>query len=328
MHVHKCIVGNWKVTAIAASMLIAASALAEERKSIDGYLVDSQGNIVHSGAGDCVHTGNWTPEKATVVGCDGVTLDAHIEIVKGQPTGIVKKFVFPTASLFAFDSAEVSSEGKQSLDSRRTQLMPLITSSAAAVIIGHTDSTGNAQYNEDLSLRRAMSVRDYLVSTGTPTDKLSVIGRGAKDPIAAEDTAEGRAQNRRVEVVVVGELRGLDALRFPSATLFPRRSADLTAEGKVILGKNLANVKDSLQNATYIEVVGHTDDVGDDAYNQDLSEQRATVVRNFLVSQGIDGSKVVAKGAGERKPIASNNTDEGRAENRRVEILVLGRLKD
>jgi outer membrane protein OmpA-like peptidoglycan-associated protein len=82
-----------------------------------------------------------------------------------------------------------------------------------------------------------------------------------------------------------------------------------------------------LSRAAYIEVIGHTDDVGDDAYNQELSEQRAESVRNYLVAAGVDGSKMVSVGAGESMPIASNKTDEGRAENRRVEVMVLGRVR-
>ena len=77
-----------------------------------------------------------------------------------------------------------------------------------------------------------------------------------------------------------------------------------------------------LRRADYIEVIGHTDDVGDDDYNQELSEQRAQAMRDYLVATGLDPTKIVTRGAGEKTPIASNRTDEGRAENRRVEVLV------
>jgi OOP family OmpA-OmpF porin len=82
-----------------------------------------------------------------------------------------------------------------------------------------------------------------------------------------------------------------------------------------------------LSRSTYIEVIGHTDDVGDDDYNQELSEQRAGAVRDYLVGADVDGSKMVTLGAGESTPIASNKTNEGRAENRRVEVMVLGRVR-
>jgi len=58
-----------------------------------------------------------------------------------------------------------------------------------------------------------------------------------------------------------------------------------------------------------------------------LSEQRAESVRNYLIGAGVDASKMVTVGAGESMPIASNKTDEGRAENRRVEVMVLGRVQ-
>lgn len=71
------------------------------------------------------------------------------------------------------------------------------------VIVGHTDSTGSEQYNLDLSHRRAISVADYLVMRGVAKERLGTEGHGEAEPIASNDTAEGRAQNRRVEVFVV-----------------------------------------------------------------------------------------------------------------------------
>lgn len=67
-------------------------------------------------------------------------------------------------------------------------------------------------------------------------------------------------------------------------------------------------------------VVGHTDSKGSAAYNQTLSEQRAQAVVDWLVSNGVDAGQLTAKGAGESKPVASNDTAEGRAQNRRVEL--------
>ncbi|TMB21265.1 MAG: OmpA family protein [Deltaproteobacteria bacterium] len=70
-----------------------------------------------------------------------------------------------------------------------------------------------------------------------------------------------------------------------------------------------------------VSVEGHTDSIGADAYNQKLSERRAGAVRDYMVSQGIDAARISVKGFGKTKPIASNATAAGRAENRRVEII-------
>ncbi len=304
---------------------------AQNRDEARGYFQDSRGNIVTSEYGDCWHTDTWKPENATIVGCDGVVVDAKVEVIKGAPAGKVSKFVVPAAALFAFDSADLSDEGKEAIEEYRAKwqdiVLPEWAGAYAGVIIGHTDSTGDPKYNLGLSKRRAEAVREYLVETGAPADKLRVVGRGMNNPIASNNTKEGRAQNRRVEVVVIGEARALDTMRFPSVALFPRRSAELTDQGKALLETNRKDAEQMLRRAEYIEITGHTDDVGDDDYNQDLSEQRARSVRNYLVSTGVDGSKIATVGAGEKMPIASNNTDVGRAENRRVEVLVLGRLE-
>ncbi|HHI5409654.1 TPA: OmpA family protein [Vibrio metoecus] len=71
-----------------------------------------------------------------------------------------------------------------------------------------------------------------------------------------------------------------------------------------------------------VEVVGHTDSTGSDAYNQKLSERRAQAVAKALEAQGIDASRISAKGLGESSPIASNATAEGREKNRRVELVI------
>jgi outer membrane protein OmpA-like peptidoglycan-associated protein len=75
-----------------------------------------------------------------------------------------------------------------------------------------------------------------------------------------------------------------------------------------------------------IEVEGHTDSVGGDAYNQRLSEQRADSVREYLVSQGVPSTGVTAKGFGETMPVASNDNAAGRQQNRRVELVVSGEV--
>jgi OOP family OmpA-OmpF porin len=314
---------------VLVSALLAAASVnaAETREGTPGYAQDSGKNIVRSGTGDCVHTGTWQSGDANIVGCDGVTLDYEIEVIEGAPSGLVAAVTIPAAAMFAFDSDVVTPEGKNAIEQYRAKLRPELSEAYAGIIIGHTDSTGNAEYNMGLSKRRAQAVADYLISTGVPAEKLRVTGRGKNDPLASNDTEDGRAQNRRVDIIVIAEPRALDTIRFPSVALFPRRSAEITDQGRAILEKNREASRDLLSRATYIEVVGHTDDVGDDAYNQELSEQRAKAVRDYLVAAGVDGSKIVTVGMGESMPVASNTTDEGRAENRRVDVLVLGRVK-
>lgn len=317
------------ITGLLVSALLVVSSVnaSESREATPGYAGDSGNNMIRSEYGDCLHTGSWTPDDANIVGCDGVTLEYTIEVLEGAPSGLLATVTIPAASLFAFDSAELNTEGKSAIEEYRKQLRPELSEAYAGIIIGHTDSTGNAEYNMGLSKRRAQAVADYLISTGVDASKLRVVGRGMNDPIASNETEEGRALNRRVDIIVVAEPRALDTIRFPSVALFPRRSAQITAQGGAILEKNLAESRELLSRAAYIEVVGHTDDVGDDSYNLELSEQRAVAVRDYLVNAGVDASKIVTVGAGESMPVASNTTEEGRADNRRVDVLVLGRVK-
>ena len=77
-------------------------------------------------------------------------------------------------------------------------------------------------------------------------------------------------------------------------------------------------------NLEVIIAVGHTDSVGSDAYNQKLSLRRSQAVKAYLVSKGIDKTRIYTEGKGEKQPVADNKTKEGRAKNRRVEIEVVG----
>jgi len=110
------------------------------------------------------------------------------------------------------------------------------------------------------------------------------------------------------EVVLVGR------------TMFQSDSALLTTEGSNEMRK-LAAMLRSYESIKRVEVIGHTDSVGSSEYNQSLSERRAETVKEWF-EVVVPGFPVTARGAGESTPLASNDTDEGRALNRRVEIMV------
>jgi outer membrane protein OmpA-like peptidoglycan-associated protein len=115
-------------------------------------------------------------------------------------TGDQITLVMPGNITFATDSADVTSN-----------FYPVLNSVALVVdkyeqtyvdVIGHTDSTGRREYNQQLSVRRAQSVADYLLAQDVTPERIVVSGRGQDYPIAANDTAEGRQLNRRVEIVL------------------------------------------------------------------------------------------------------------------------------
>ncbi len=102
---------------------------------------------------------------------------------------------------------------------------------------------------------------------------------------------------------------------------FAFASARLKSESLPILDEMAASLK-VRPDIQHITVVGHTDWIGSDAYNQKLSERRSKSCRNYLIQQGIDPGRVVHYGKGESEPIATNETDEGRAKNRRVAFQI------
>ncbi|HEX9912596.1 MAG TPA: OmpA family protein, partial [candidate division Zixibacteria bacterium] len=92
----------------------------------------------------------------------------------------------------------------------------------------------------------------------------------------------------------------------------------LTASSKIILDQVASSLID--RPDVKVEIGGHTDSKGSDAYNLKLSNTRADAVMQYLISKGVKADNLTAKGYGETVPIADNNTEEGRAENRRVEL--------
>jgi outer membrane protein OmpA-like peptidoglycan-associated protein len=109
-------------------------------------------------------------------------------------------------------------------------------------------------------------------------------------------------------------------ITFESGILFDFGSDALRAAAR----ENLSNLATSLQKypRTSVLLVGHTDAVGTDSYNQGLSERRAAVAASHLTSQGVSRSRTDAVGRGETEPLASNDSDGGRQQNRRVEVAI------
>jgi OOP family OmpA-OmpF porin len=102
---------------------------------------------------------------------------------------------------------------------------------------------------------------------------------------------------------------------------FDNDQATLRPDAIGILDRAAISLKE--WGAVKVEIAGHTDSNNTDEYNQKLSERRANAVRDFLIGKGIAADRLTAKGYGESRPIADNNTEEGRAQNRRVEMVPL-----
>lgn len=98
--------------------------------------------------------------------------------------------------------------------------------------------------------------------------------------------------------------------------------SDQLTDESVVIVNNLLNTLNTYKGWSKLQINGHTDNVGSSAYNQNLSERRVATVKNYLVEKGLPESKISFKGFGEEKPIATNETKEGRYKNRRVEFEV------
>ncbi|HEU0291059.1 MAG TPA: OmpA family protein [Burkholderiales bacterium] len=148
---------------------------------------------------------------------------------------------------------------------------------------------------------------------------VGALGGGAIGAYMDKQEDELRRQMRDSGVTVTR--KGDDIiLNMPSNITFRTDSADLNAQFfKVLDGVALVAKK---YDRTIIEVAGHTDSVGDSAYNRQLSQRRATAVAQYLISKGVGDARMMTAAGGEEHPIASNTTEQGRAANRRVEVTL------
>ena len=121
-----------------------------------------------------------------------------------------------------------------------------------------------------------------------------------------------------VDVIRDGDNLILD---MPSNVTFGVDSSNIDPQFRTTLDSVASTL--SQYEKTYIDVLGHTDSTGSDAYNQGLSERRASSVAGYLESRGVQSARVATRGYGESQPKASNATEEVRAENRRVEIRLV-----
>lgn len=200
----------------AASVFVAAAASAQTgenyktteftaKKPNSAYVQDSRGTITRNSTGLCWHTGYWTPADA-VPGCDGPLSKpvAQARQAVAAPVAVpsAEKVTYAADTFFAFDKYALKPAGKETLDQLIAKMQGMDVE--VIVAVGHTDSIGTVAYNQKLSERRADAVKAYLVSKGVPQDKIYTEGRGKKEPVASNKTAEGRAKNRRVDVEIVG----------------------------------------------------------------------------------------------------------------------------
>ncbi len=110
-------------------------------------------------------------------------------------------------------------------------------------------------------------------------------------------------------------------VNFPASVTFATDSSQIRPESYPALNELAATLQRYPES--YIDVVGHTDSTGSDAYNQTLSEQRAQSVANYLRNRGVASARIAAFGMGETQPIATNASADGRQANRRVEVRII-----
>jgi OOP family OmpA-OmpF porin len=119
-----------------------------------------------------------------------------------KPKPVAEKVTFAADVLFDFDKAVIKPEGKSKLDDLANKVRGI--NLEVIIAIGHADSIGSDAYNQRLSVRRAESVKAYMVSKGLEPNRVYTEGKGEKQPVANNRTADGRAKNRRTEIEVIG----------------------------------------------------------------------------------------------------------------------------
>ena len=208
-----------KVAMLLASAVLATSAGAQVKAADGGKTIDNWQNgtgelVWKNGTNElCWRDANWTPATAAE-GCDGALAQAAAATPAApaatpaapapaaKPAVAFSKVTYAADAFFDFDKAVLKPEGKAKLDDLVGKIQGI--NLEVIIAVGHTDSVGSDAYNQKLSVRRAESVKAYLVSKGIEKNRVYTEGKGEKQPVADNKTKEGRAKNRRVEIEVVG----------------------------------------------------------------------------------------------------------------------------
>jgi OOP family OmpA-OmpF porin len=205
---------------VAAGLALSATPFttsAQAPQSTGAYWTQpATGLIWKNASGQCWRAGSWTPAQA-VCECDKDLMPkAACEPPAPpppppapaaakpapKPAPVAEKVTLAADVLFDFDKAVLKDEGKSKLDDLATKVKAI--NLEVVIAIGHTDSVGADAYNQKLSVRRAESVKAYLVSKGVEPNRVYTEGKGEKQPVASNSTKDGRQKNRRVEIEVIG----------------------------------------------------------------------------------------------------------------------------
>jgi OOP family OmpA-OmpF porin len=190
----------------ASSALVAGMAMAHEGgKATAGYLGDSSGHYVLDSSGHCVYTSSWSKEVATKE-CNPELFPEEVAAAPAPPPmPVYEKHTVSATALFDFDKYALKPEGKEAIHGIDEEIKSSDSKVIDINVVGYTDSIGTEEYNQELSVRRANAVKEFMVSEGIDPGIIDVKGMGEADPVASNSTAEGRAQNRRVEISVAVE---------------------------------------------------------------------------------------------------------------------------
>jgi len=197
-------------------MLFASAALvtAAGAQTIDNWKNGNGDLVWKNGTNElCWRDNFWTPATAAP-GCDGAIVPVAAPVVVASAPPVAAPVVVPVAppaatkvtyaadAFFDFDKSVIKPAGKEKLDDLIGKIKDI--NLEVIIAVGHTDSVGSDSYNQKLSVRRSEAVKAYLVSKGIEKNRVYTEGKGEKQPVADNKTAEGRAKNRRVEIEVVG----------------------------------------------------------------------------------------------------------------------------
>jgi OmpA-OmpF porin, OOP family len=201
---------------LSALILMTVFATAASAQEIHNWR-SASGDVWKNAAGECWRDASWTPATAAA-GCDGALVVAQAPAAEmapkaaepapmapapaPAPVAAASKVTYAADAFFDFDKSVLKPEGKTKLDDLVAKVKGI--NLEVIVAVGHTDATGPDGYNQKLSIARSEAVKAYLVSKGIDKSRVYTEGKGETQPVADNKTKAGRAQNRRVEIEVVG----------------------------------------------------------------------------------------------------------------------------
>ncbi|MDF1696942.1 MAG: OmpA family protein [Saprospiraceae bacterium] len=253
----------------------------------------------------------------TACGCTTTTATSAVDNSKKDAPATLTPSATKVSGPLLFNWDKAAAVTDDGWDARRKAILDGLKDDEVLEIIGNyrADEVNNTSF-ENLGLARATEVAN-LFKPPLTDDRIQLKGQLVK-----EESADRTSSFKSIEFNELKNSKAIKEIDDKTLIYFPFNSVNKLSNTEI--ESYLNDVAERvIKTGERVRLTGHTDNIDSEAFNKTLGMRRANIVKDYLVSKGVSPSKIIASSQGETKPIATNNTSDGRAKNRRTELEII-----